>query len=264
MGPPAQPYVVDPDDPRAPPQDVWDRMTPEERARVVASLPSEFPPSESAPPEGDHHFEAKLAAREALKGFFGRGGRRVYLGSELPVYYPGEPVFAPDLIAVLDVDPHPRNSWIVSNEGKGVDLALEVHVAGDRRKDLERNIDKFARMGIREYFIFDRGRLRLTGFRLASESKAYQPILPQGGRYTSQVLELELAIEGERLRFFAGNAPLLETNEMLARLEGMVDQMEARARAAEERAEEEARKREEAERRLKEALAELERLKRSR
>jgi hypothetical protein len=59
----ADSYRVDPDDPRAPPQELWDRLTPEERARIVASLPSEFPVSERTPPEGDPHFEAKVRTR---------------------------------------------------------------------------------------------------------------------------------------------------------------------------------------------------------
>lgn len=37
-----EPYIINPDDPRAPPQEVWDRLTPEERERIVQSLPSEF------------------------------------------------------------------------------------------------------------------------------------------------------------------------------------------------------------------------------
>jgi hypothetical protein len=40
MPPAALPsYVVDPLDPRAPPAELWDRMTPEERERVVVTLP---------------------------------------------------------------------------------------------------------------------------------------------------------------------------------------------------------------------------------
>ncbi|WP_437899553.1 hypothetical protein [Sorangium sp. So ce124] len=35
-------WVIDPDDPRAPPQELWDRMTPEERQRVLDTLPSKF------------------------------------------------------------------------------------------------------------------------------------------------------------------------------------------------------------------------------
>jgi hypothetical protein len=38
-----EPYVVDPDDPRAPSEEQWARMSPVERARVVEALPSEVP-----------------------------------------------------------------------------------------------------------------------------------------------------------------------------------------------------------------------------
>jgi hypothetical protein len=279
----AEPYRVDPDDPRAPPQDIWERLTPEERARVTESLPSEFPVSESSPPEGDPHFEAKMRAREVLGGFFARIGRKVYLACELPVYYPGEPMFAPDVIAVVDVEPHSRMRWMVSAEGKGVDLALEIHVAGERRKDLVRNVERFARLGIREYFLLDRGRMRLMGWRLEEGRRTYQPIVPQHGFYPSEVLGLELQLEGDRLRFFLGRAPLPESHEMIATLERMVREAEehrtdeerqraeleqrlaeeSRLRAEESRLRaEESRLREEAERRLAEALAELERLKR--
>ena len=58
------PYLVDPNDPRAPSQSVWDRMSDAERARVVESLPSEFPVRESAPPEGDPHREEQRQALE--------------------------------------------------------------------------------------------------------------------------------------------------------------------------------------------------------
>jgi hypothetical protein len=60
-------YQIDPADPRAPSQEVWDRMSPEERARVVAMLPSEDKPAHLAP-EGDVHRKAKntTAEREEL------------------------------------------------------------------------------------------------------------------------------------------------------------------------------------------------------
>jgi Uma2 family endonuclease len=257
---PAEPYRIDPDDPRAPPQELWERLSAEERARIVDRLPSEFPISEAMPPEGDPHFDAKVRVREVLSGFFSRIGRKVYLGSELPVYYPDEPMFAPDLIAVMDVDPHSRMRWMVSAEGKGVDLALEIHVAGERRKDLERNVERFARLGIREYFLFDRGRLRLMGWRLEEGSSVYRPIVPQHAFYSSEVLGLQLQLEGERLRFYVGGAVLPEAEEMISTLERMVreaeEHREEEARLREEEArlrEEEARRRAEEERRREQA-----------
>lgn len=269
----ALPYRINPDDPRAPPQEVWDRMTAEEREALLASLPSEFPVTEETAPEGDPHYEAKSRARETLRGYFSRIGRKVYVACELPVYYPGEPMFAPDVMAVVGVETHPRMHWTVSQEKKGLDLALEVHVAGNRRKDLQRNVERYARLGIHEYWVFDRARLRLSGWRL-TESKQYRPLVPQHGFYQSEVLGLELQIENERLRFFHGRAPLPEADELIETLEQMVEQVEARStelerqlaeeqrlRAEEQRKrEEEQQQREEVERQLAQALAELERL----
>lgn len=260
-------------------------MSDAERARVVESLPSEFPVRESAPPEGDPHFDAKVDTRQTLRSHFERIGRRVYLACELPVYYPGEAMFAPDVIAVLDVELHQRMRWVVSAEKKGIDLAIEIYVAGDRRKDLEKNVERYARLGIQEYFIFDRGRLDLTAYRLADETRTYRRIVPQRGLYPSEVLGLGLRLEETRLRFYHGAAPLLEDREMIDRLEEMVlkaelhrleeerareeqrqalEEAERRRDQAERAREEERRAREEAEHKLAEALAEIERLRRER
>jgi hypothetical protein len=141
-------WTLDPDDPRAPTQAVWDRMSPEERKRVVDGLPSEFEVDEAHPPEGDFHFEAKVTAKETLRGYFERIGRRVYFASELPVYYPGEKMFAPDVIAVFDVETRSRMHWTVSAEGKGIDFAMEVLWAGRSKKDLEENVTRCAALGI--------------------------------------------------------------------------------------------------------------------
>jgi Uma2 family endonuclease len=276
-------YVFDPEDPRAPSTEQWARMSADERARVTAMLPVEVP-LDLLPNEGDPHRKATRAALDALDGFFRRAGRRIYLSSQISVYYPNEPRLAPDLLAVADVDPHDRNSWSVPEEGKGLDFVMEVHVAGDRRKDEKTNVERYARLGIPEYFYFDRTRLRLTGHRLlpppgtsAGEAppRVYQRLVPQAGRFTSAVLGLDLAIEAGRLRFFAGTAPLEDAEERIDRLGAMLDEViagqDAAARLAEELAaklaeeqhlrEDADRQREDADRRLAEALAEIERLK---
>src|SRR3954470_14436160 len=101
--------------PMAPSQDVWNALTAAERARVVDALPPEVTYDEMAMPEGDRHLYAKIRALDALRGYFARQERRIYLGSELPIYYPAEPRFAPDLLAVLDVADHRdhlRDKWV--------------------------------------------------------------------------------------------------------------------------------------------------------
>jgi Uma2 family endonuclease len=246
------PYIVDPEDPRAPPQELWDAMSDEERARVVDALPSEI---ESAyPPEGDVHRKAKDGPLGALDAYFRRIGRRVYLSSNLPVYYPDERLFAPDLIAVLDVDPHERDRWVTSDEKRGLDLALEVLYRGDDRKDLERNVEWFARLGIPEYFIYDRKRGRLRGYALEVGEAAYRRIVPQDGRWPSRVLGLELSLDGDRLRLYSGTAAVPELEELASRGERLLADAIARVEAAEHRAEQEAeRAKQEAERAKQEA-----------
>ncbi|WP_375770165.1 Uma2 family endonuclease [Archangium gephyra] len=240
--------------PQAPTQEEWERMSVEERGQVVESLPGEVTWDEMAMPEGDLHSQAKMETLDVLRGFFSRGRRRVYLGTELPVYYPGERRFAPDMLAVRDVETHPRSKWVVSQEGKGLEWVMEVHVGGDRKKDAEYNVERYARLGIPEYFIYDRSRERLEAYRLPSpEARRYERIPLEAGRYRSEVLGLEFELAGGKLRLWVGNALLLESHELA--------EQERRLREAAERGLKEAeRGREEAERRLAELQAELERL----
>jgi len=256
--------------PMAPSTPEWEGLSPAEREAVVAALPGEVTYDEMAMPEGDRHAKAKARALDVLRGFFTRQRRRIYLAQELPVYYPTEPRFAPDLLAVVDVEDVDRDKWVVSAEGKGLDWVLEVHVGGDRKKDAERNVARYARLGIPEYFLYDRGRNRLAAYRLASpDAGVYTPIVPNHGLYESRVLGLDVQVDEDRLRFYAGTALLLESEEIMARVQAMYDaahrraEEEARRREEAERlAEEEARRREEAEREVARLRAELERLKR--
>lgn len=270
-------YVYDPLDPRAPSSEVWERMTPEQQEQVVAMLPARVP-EHLAPPEGDLHRKAKETAVDALDGFFRAARRRVYVTSEIAVYYPNEPLFAPDVMAVLDVEPHDRSSWIVSREGKGLDFVLEVHVAGDFSKDHVKNVERYARLGIREYFLYDRARSSLHGYRLPTSGRlVYERIVPQLGRYTSSVLGLDLALIEGKLRFLFGEATLPQTAEILNRVGAMLndvmDHKDALERMlAEERSALEAERsaleaeraaREAAEAKLAEALALIEKLQKS-
>lgn len=249
--------------PMAPSQEVWDALNAEERARVVAELPNEVTDAEIAMPEGDRHFQAKSRTLDALRGYYARQHRRIYLAAELPIYYPAEPRFAPDLLAVLDVEDQLRDKWVVSAEGKGLDWVMEVHVGGDRKKDAERNVARYARLGIPEYFLYDRARNQLFAHRLtAPNATLYGPIVPQHGRYESRVLGLEIEVAQDRLRFFAGTTMLLESDELIVRLEQMLDQVQQRAEDEARRREEETRRREEAEREVARLREELERLKR--
>ncbi len=197
-------------------------MSENERKRVVDQLPSDFP--RDTAPEGDRHRLPKEKAVDALGEYFRRMGRRVYLSAELPVYYPEESCIAPDVIAVVDVDTHLRERWVVQLEKKGLDLAIEITLSGDRNKDLVRNVERYARLGIPEYFVLDLVAHRIYGYRL-NDAKAYDPIVPQAGRWSCKVLGLELMLENGKIRFYSGSAALLESDELIGRLSTMLDEL---------------------------------------
>jgi hypothetical protein len=108
------------------------------------------------------------------------------------------------------------------------------------------------------------------------DARTYTPIVPNHGLYESRVLGLDVQVDTDRLRFYAGTALLLESDELIARLQAMCDDAQRRRveetrlrEEAEQRRDEETRLREEADRRREEAeqevarlRAELERLKR--
>src|SRR5689334_17409431 len=70
--------------PMAPSAEEWEALSPAERAAVVAGLPGEVTDAEMSPPEGDRHFLAKTRTLDALRGYFTRQRRRIYLAAELP------------------------------------------------------------------------------------------------------------------------------------------------------------------------------------
>jgi Uma2 family endonuclease len=231
-----------------PTEEEWASMTEDERDRVVWQLSmTTMSETELAPPEGVPHSHAKDSSLSALEIFFRNRKRKIFLGKELIVLYPGARRFCPDLFAVLDVEKSERQrrslmSWVVAREGRGLDFVLEIHVGGNRKKDAVRNVAFYASLGIPEYFIYDRDRERLFGYRLAApEDRTYQPILPQEGAYPSAVLGLELRIDGDRLRFYVGSARLPDADELIERLTESVAAIEARAEAQAARLEEETR-----------------------
>ena len=162
---------------------------------------------------------------------------------------------------MLDAGDAERDKWVVSAEGKGLDWVLEVHVGGDRKKDAERNVARYARLGIPEYFLYDRARNRLAAYRLPThDARTYTAIIPNHGRYESRVLGLEVQVHRDRLRFYAGTALLLESDELVARIQEMADEANRRAEEADQRREEESRLRKEERRLREEAEQEVARL----
>lgn len=270
-------------------------MSHDEKVRSVFALPS-GDGNEARPPEGDAYRKAKWGMLAALEMFFRRTRRKAYLSSDLLVFFPDGKPLAPDLFVVFDIEPKDRVKYVVSAEGKVPDFVLLAHLSPERGKELEGELDRLASFGVPEVVMLDRARRRLRGFRLRPAASVYEQIEPEEGRIPSRMLGLDVAFDGERVRFFYATAGLPEPDEMIARLSGMLHDValqrdlaeknareqevraldaqklveeaarlaeEVRQRADEEthRADEEAVRADAAEQRLSEALSELHKLK---
>lgn len=228
--------------PTTPTASAWRAMAPAERMDFQQRVNDALSDPALVMSEGRPHKKTKTRAIDALGLHFKATGRVVYLAEEMAVLYPGEKPFTPDVLAVLGVEEpedDERMSWVVVDEGKGLDLVIEVLHRGDRDKDLIENVERYAHLGVPEYFVYDRARQKIHGYRLPAPGAArYQHIVPQLGHYHSNVLDLELAILGNNLHFLAGEAELPGSVELITRLQGLIVNVEARAEQAQVQAEE--------------------------
>lgn len=221
--------------PIGPSVEEWARLSPAEKERRLAEINAALPLSEVMS-ESTVHSRAKRQTAETLESYFARIRRGVFIAEELTVVYPDEPVFVPDVLAVLDVPLHDRQAWTVAEEGKGPDFVLEIHTDPDALKDTVKNVERYARLGIPEYFVYDCRRFILRAYRLPEVgARRYVSVLPHAGRFASLVLELELAVVDGRLRFFKDAAEVPAPSDLVNLLTRMVDEREARVAEAEAR-----------------------------
>ena len=69
---------------------------------------------------------------------------------------------------------------------------LEMLHHGDRNKDLVENVERYARLGVPEYFVFDKSRDEVLGYRLSGQgSGRYTRVVPQRGRHASLVQRVQ-------------------------------------------------------------------------
>lgn len=233
---------------------------------ILPSAAIDYPTSDGKPlAENDAQARAILYAFGALRVHY-EARPDVYVSADLLIYYeegnPGVSV-APDVFVVFGVEDRIRGNYKVWEEGKGPDFVLEVASPNTWREDVGPKRTTYARLGVREYFLFDP-----TGEHLAPRLQGYRLVGSGYERLTamesidrtlavpSDVLGLELrAKAGGEMRFCdpaKGEDLRSHGEEHAARLE------EAAARqATERRAEREAAARQAAEARVAELEARL-------
>jgi Uma2 family endonuclease len=202
-----------------------------------------YPDSDGKPmAESDFQRKPLAYAVEALAYFF-RDRPDVYVSGNLLIYYEeGSPELsvAPDVFVVVGVPRQERRSYFIWREGKAPDFVIEITSRATRSEDQGAKRGIYAYLGVREYFQYDPTgdylRPPLQGDRL-SEGRflpVAPSVLPDGNlSLTSQVLNIELRLEGSQLRLYD-----LKTGEKLLTYEEAQDaRREARAEAERLRAE---------------------------
>jgi len=208
-------------------------------ASVVQFRQVHYPESDGKPMgETDEHRDEMVRHIELLRHFY--RGQNVYVSGNLLVYYEqGNPrkFVVPDAFVVKGVNPRKRRIYKIWMEGKAPDMVIETTSRKTRRKDLTEKPTLYARLGVKEYFLFDPDQEYLEpplqGHRLAGD--AYAPIAPdETGALVSEELGLKLQFENGLLQLYRiDTGQRLLTGDERAAEEAAARQAEATARQAE-------------------------------
>jgi Uma2 family endonuclease len=199
--------------------------------------PIYYPESDGQPmAESDLHRDEMVYFIDALKDHY-RDDPLVYVAGNLFLYYEkGRPrsVVAPDVFVVRGVAKRQRRVYKLWEEGVPPCLIVEVTSESTRDEDLVTKRDRYAQLGVEEYFLYDPTAdylpSRLEGLRLVKGR--YRKIqLEPDGSLLSRTTGVRLVLEGPLVRLVdaAIGKRLLRSEEKDAAL-----------RAAEARIEEEA------------------------
>ena len=148
-----------------------------------------------------------------------------FLGANLTIYFSREQLKnrdfrGPDFFIVQGVTKHPRNSWVVWEEGgKYPDVIIEL--LSESTEDIDKTIkaELYAeRFRTPEYFWYSPQTGEFQGFRLRRSD--YEAIPPNefGWRW-SEELQLYLGVYNHQLRYFYADGDIVPTVQEVARLE---------------------------------------------
>jgi Uma2 family endonuclease len=166
-----------------------------------------YPSSDGEPmAETDLHRDWMIWVIERLKWFFRE--KEVYVSGNLLIYFvEGNPhyCFAPDAFVVKDCKPGRREVFKIWEEKRVPSFVLETTSRSTRREDLYWKPQRYAELGIKEYFLYDpRGEWLdppLVGYRLG---ESYYAELPRkkDGSIVSRELGIRFQVIDGKLEMF--------------------------------------------------------------
>jgi Uma2 family endonuclease len=214
---------------------------------VISFTQVHYPESDGKPMgETDQHRDQMVRHIDLLRHFY--RGQRVYVSGNLLVYYEqgnSRKFVVPDTFVVKGIAARQRRIYKIWVEGKPPEVVIETTSRKTRRKDTHDKPPLYARLGVKEYFLYDPLQEYLEpplqGYRLTDQG--YVPMVPdESGSLVSEQLELQMRIEEELLQFYRRDTGdrLLTADERAARdaearqREAAARQREAEARQAAE------------------------------
>ena len=199
-----------------------------------------YPESDGKPMgETDRHRNQMVRHIELLTSYF--AGQRVYVSGDLLVYYEqGNPkkFVVPDAFVVKGLEQRDRRIYKIWLEGKAPDVVIETTSRKTRRKDLIHKPQLYARLGVKEYFLFDPDQEYLDpplqGHRLIGQE--FVQIEPDvSGALVSEELGLRLYLGNQVVQFerLDNGERLLDADERSLRDAAALEQADAARQRAE-------------------------------
>ena len=138
------------------------------------------------------------------------------------------------MLDVVEPEDDQRMAWVVADEGKGLDLVLEVLHKGDRDKDLVENVERYARLGIPEYFVYDRARQQIHGYppRRAGRPGATSASSRSSGTTTRPCWASTSPSSATPCASSRARPSCPGSDDLIRRLQGMTASLEAKAEQA--------------------------------
>ena len=204
-------------------------------AAIQTDTPIFYPDTDGKPmAASDHHRRILNRTIETLEAHYERQPD-VYVSGDILMYYvEGDPhqVVAPDVLVAFGLEKKERETYLVWVEGKLPDFVMEFSSKTTYDQDLGPKMDRYASLGIQDYFLYDAEGLflpsQLMGYTLVDG--VYVPLSDnEDGGLHSDVLNLDFHVDDVGLGLYD---PVAD-----AWLQTPVEIAKARAETAKARAE---------------------------